>query len=153
MKGHSGAVPVLPSSGSSAHEPLSQARHGRQLLAPGAWQLHAWRWTFRPFLSPEWAQAPRLPKTLPPPALMPFRVPAPRQPIPRIPRGLCFLGHPPPSGLAAWSPAPVSGRAPDGFPRSGCPFSPFSPSHSAVCSPGTQRRVMRSLLCQEVRGW
>jgi hypothetical protein len=162
---------------------------------------------------------------------MPSRVPAPRQHITRITRGLRFLGHPTPSGLPAWSPAPVSVRAPDGFPRPGCPFFvalgryftpcpshradalgalnqdrmgtipvwaclsaalagsvraqrrcaptalhphlrfrcplspaggviacgwrfiPFSPSHSAVCSPGTQRRVMRSLLCQEVRSW
>jgi len=112
----------FPSSGSSVHEPLSQARHWKQLLAPGAWQLHVWRWTFRPVLSPEWAQAPRLPETLPPPASMPSRVPAPCQHIPRITRGLRFLGHPTPSGLPAWSPAPVSVRAPDGFPRSGCPF-------------------------------
>jgi|GEM_PF-2771466 len=58
VKGHSSTVPVLPSSGSSVHEPLLQARHWRQLLAPDAWQLHVWRWTFRPVFSPEWAQAP-----------------------------------------------------------------------------------------------
>ena len=47
----------FPSSSSSVHEPLSQARHWKRLLAPGAWQLHVWRWTFRPVLSPEWAKA------------------------------------------------------------------------------------------------
>jgi hypothetical protein len=66
----------------------------------------------------------RLPKTLPHSAPMPSRVPALRQPIPGVTQGLCFLGHPTPSGLTAWSPAPVSPeRAPDGFPCSVCPFS------------------------------
>ena len=37
---------------------------------------------------------------------MPSRVPALRQPIPGITLGLRFLGHPTPSGLTAWSPAP-----------------------------------------------
>jgi len=76
---------------------------------------------------------PRLPKTLPPPAPMPSRGPTPRQHIPHITKGLRFLGHPTPSGLPAWSPAPVSGRAPDGFPRSGCPFCVALGRHFTPC--------------------
>jgi len=35
----------FPSSGSSVHEPLSQAHHWKQLLPSGAWQLRTQRWT------------------------------------------------------------------------------------------------------------
>ena len=37
--------------------------------------------------------------------------------------GICFLGHPTPPRLVAWSPAPaLPERALGGFPRSVCPF-------------------------------
>ena len=71
----------------------------------------------------------RLPKTLPHSVPMSSRVPALRQPIPGVTLGLCFLGHPTPSGLAAWSPAPASSeRAPDGFPCSGATLPGCRPS-------------------------
>jgi hypothetical protein len=62
-------------------------------------------------------------KTQTHPIPVPSRVPALRQPILGITPGLCFLGHPTPSRLTAWSPAPaLPERALDGFSRSMCPF-------------------------------
>jgi len=43
---------ISTSFGSSVHEPLSQVRHWRRLLTPGAWHLRSQRWTHRPVLSP-----------------------------------------------------------------------------------------------------
>jgi hypothetical protein len=61
----------------------------------------------------------RVPKTQTHLAPVPSRAPALRQPIPGITLSLCFLGHPTPSRLAAWSPAPaLPERALGGFPRS-----------------------------------
>jgi len=63
------------------------------------------------------------------------RVAAPRQLIPRITKGLGFLGYPPPSRHPAWSPTPIQHRAEtslrstgvweslDGLLRSVCPVS------------------------------
>jgi hypothetical protein len=57
-------------------------------------------------------------------APVPSRAPALRQPILSITPSLCFLGHPTPPMLTAWSPTPaLPERALGGFPRSACPFS------------------------------
>ena len=82
--------------------------------------MHSSSWTFRPVFT----TLSRVPKTRTHSAPVLSRVPALRQHIPGITLGLSFLGHPTPSRLAAWSPAPaLSERALDGFPRSVCPFS------------------------------
>jgi hypothetical protein len=87
--------------------------------------MHNSSWTFRPVFTTQEHSVPwRVPKTQTLSAPVPSRVPALRLPILGITPGICFLGHPTPPRLAAWSPAPaLPERALGGFPRSVCPFS------------------------------
>jgi hypothetical protein len=48
-------------------------------------------------------------KAQPLPVPRPSRLPAPRQPISGVTRSIGFLGHPTPTWLAAWLPAPARG--------------------------------------------
>jgi hypothetical protein len=119
-------VSLSISHGSSVHEPLSLGTplgaitHPRSLThAPSELDFHP---VFSTLRTPCVRSACHKTQTHPVPVSS--RAPTLRQPIPGITLGLCFLGHPTPPGLTAWSPAPASPeRAPGGLLRSVCPFS------------------------------
>jgi hypothetical protein len=118
-------IRLLSTRASVTGTPLGTITHPRSLAS-----AHS-EWNFRSAFTTPLSVCPR-PFTLSAP--MPSRVPALRLHIPGITLGLRFLGHPTPSGLAAWSPAPASPeRAPDGFPRSVCPFYVTLGRHSTPC--------------------
>ena len=82
----------------------------------------------------------RVPKTRTRSAPMPSRVPAPRQPIPGITLGLCFLGHPSHQGIRLGRLLPSLREPLMGLRsvRSVCPFSVTLGRH---CTPRPSYRV------------
>ena len=97
-------VSLSISHGSSVHEPLSSGTPLWVIALPRSLAYAHSELDFVRSSLRSW----RVPKTRTHSVPMPSRLPALRLPIPGITLGLCFLGHPPPPRLTAWSPAPAS---------------------------------------------
>jgi hypothetical protein len=107
-----------------------QVLHRERVIAHGAWHMCSQSWTY----AQSSLRSSRVPKTRPLPVPVPSHVPALRQHILGVTPGLCFLGHPTPPGLTAWSPTPaLPESAPGRFPRSVCPFSMTVGRYSTPC--------------------